>query len=266
MPIAFVYPKRRNVKPLLLAMGQRNIDYRLIERQGNMECWVADEKIAHELSLAYAQYAQQQSERISLEGLYNSPVTAVCMLLSILFTLYVWLGGNIERLYIADMVYYPRSWYWHFDLEHIVRIFTPIFMHFGFEHLIFNLLSLWFLGNKLENYLGRNGYIVFILLVAALSNIAQLQISGPLFGGFSGVVYGMLGAAGFFQFIAHGNINVPKGFYVLAIVWLCMGLLQVFTLLGMAQMANTAHVAGLLAGMGIALIIYWFRTLQGRAA
>lgn len=266
MPIAFTYPKRRNVKPLLHAMVQRNIDYRLIERQGVMECWVADDKTARELSQAYSEYARQQGERISLEGLYNSPVTAVCMLLSILFTAYVWLGGNIERLYIADMVYYPRSWYWHLDLEHIVRLFTPVFMHFGFEHLIFNLLSLWFLGNKLETYLGRNLYVLFILLVAALSNVAQLVVSGPLFGGFSGVVYGMLGAAGFFQFVVRGNIQVPKGFYVLAIIWLGMGLLQVFALLGMAQMANTAHVAGLIAGIGMAYIIYWFRTLQGKTA
>ncbi|MCP5334377.1 MAG: rhomboid family intramembrane serine protease [Oceanospirillaceae bacterium] len=263
MPVAFSYPKRRNVKPLLYALQQRNIDYRLIERQGVMECWVADEKLARELAQIYEQYAQQQRERISLEGLYNSPVTAVCMLLSILFTLYVWLGGNLERLYIADMVYYPRSWYWSLDLEHLLRLFTPTFMHFGLEHLVFNLISLWFLGNKLEAYLGRTTYILFILLVAAFSNIAQLWVSGPLFGGFSGVVYGLLGACGFYQFYVHANLNVPKGFYILAIIWLLLGVFDVFAMLGMAQMANTAHIAGLAAGLLLAVLIDLFRKIQG---
>lgn len=263
MPVAFAYPKRRNVKPLLHMLQQRNIDYRLIERQGMMECWVADDKIARDLSVIYEQYAVQQRERISLEGLINSPVTAICMLLSVLFTAYVWLGGNLERLYIADMIYYPRGWYWSLDLEHILRLFTPTFMHFGLEHLAFNLISLWFLGNKLEAHLGRSVYIIFILSTALLSNLAQLWAAGPLFGGFSGVVYGLLGACGFYQFYLRQNINVPKGFYILAIIWLLLGVLDVFALLGMAQMANTAHIAGLLAGLFFAALIYLFRKMQG---
>ena len=73
------------------------------------------------------------------------------------------------------------------------RLITPIFLHFGFFHIIFNMFWLHDLGSLIENRRGTGHFVAFILLAAIISNIAQYCVSGPNFGGMSGVVYALFG-------------------------------------------------------------------------
>lgn len=93
----------------------------------------------------------------------------------------------------------------------IWRFFTPVFLHFGLFHFLFNSLWMWDLGRRLELLLGRWHFLFFIVITGIISNYAQYYWSNEsLFGGMSGVVYALVGfIAGNhgFSFIMHAHFN-----------------------------------------------------------
>ena len=74
------------------------------------------------------------------------------------------------------------------------RAVTPMFLHFGFLHILFNMYWLFYLGGAMEGRLGLIRFGLFILLVAAFSNLGQFFVGdNPVFGGMSGVNYALFG-------------------------------------------------------------------------
>jgi GlpG protein len=68
-----------------------------------------------------------------------------------------------------------------------------MFLHFSPLHLLFNMMWLKDLGGVIEVRRGRWRYLGLVLLIAGISNLAQGIVSGPFFGGMSGVVFGLFG-------------------------------------------------------------------------
>ena len=83
----------------------------------------------------------------------------------------------------------------------IWQLFTYMFMHAGFTHLLFNMLALWMFGMELENTWGSRKFFIFYLLCGLGGGLANLLIA-PLFAsvgptvGASGAIYGVLIAFG----------------------------------------------------------------------
>ena len=126
-------------------------------------------------------------------------------------------------------------------------------MHFGWLHITFNMLWLWELGRRIETQCGKVHFISVVFFVAVTSNLYQAA-STPYayFGGMSGVVYGLLGYCAVFNFIApHKIFALPRSIYVVMLLSLAIGWSGAFSFL--ANMANTAHLSGLLWGCFIAL-------------
>ena len=72
-----------------------------------------------------------------------------------------------------------------------LRIISPIFLHFGLLHLVFNCLWLGLLGSKIEIQEGSI-HLLLIVLISAASNLSQYYWSGTVyFGGMSGVIYAL---------------------------------------------------------------------------
>ena len=127
----------------------------------------------------------------------------------------------------------------------IWRLFTPILIHFGFIHLFFNMLWLLDLGSMVEGRQGRWRFALLLAVISGVSNLAQYWVSGPSFGGMSGVVYGLLG-----YIWVKGKFDPTSGLFlhsqtaVMMLVWFFLCLAKIIP-----NVANTVHAAGLIVGL-----------------
>jgi GlpG protein len=127
----------------------------------------------------------------------------------------------------------------------IWRLFTPVFIHLSFWHILFNMLWLRDLGSMIEGRQGTLQLALLVLVLAGLSDFGQYYVSGPIFGGMSGVVYGLLG-----YIWIRGKFDPGCGLFLhpstvnMMLIWF---VLCYTDLLG--PVANTAHAVGLVTGM-----------------
>ncbi|MCA0899653.1 rhomboid family intramembrane serine protease [Microbulbifer agarilyticus] len=135
------------------------------------------------------------------------------------------------------------------------RLWTPAMVHFSIPHALFNSLGIWIVGRSLEARAGSLWFALLVLISAPLANIAQYAWSpGNLFGGMSGVVYALIGAALVIQRWQPQWRDVPAALIWLAVVWLlvCMtGLVDYFIPGGIA---NAAHAGGFAAGLLLGIL------------
>jgi GlpG protein len=173
------------------------------------------------------------------------PLTLALIAASVLATLMVGMG-DARNAMIPFLIASPGKGLSEIAAGEIWRLFTPMFLHFGVLHLLFNMMWLWDLGGAIEK---RKGFLflgAFVLIVSAASNLAQYWMTGsPFFGGMSGVVYGLLGYVWMqgrynprFGYALHqSTVVMMLGWFVLC--W--TGLL--------GPIANWAHTAGLVIGI-----------------
>ncbi len=171
-------------------------------------------------------------------------VTYLLVGLSVLATVGTWFGENGP---VFELLLISTRWSGLAEIHdgQLWRLITPAFVHLSLMHIVFNMLWLWDLGGKIEQGLGRIMLLIFFLVTASMSNLAQFTVSGPLFGGMSGVVYGLLG----FVWM-HSRYN-PFFFYYLhrPVVWMML-IWYVVCFTGLVgNIANTAHTTGLVIGI-----------------
>ena len=140
------------------------------------------------------------------------------------------------------------------------RLFTPMLLHFGLLHIVFNLLWWQTLGGIIERFQSSAQLVMVTLVTAALSNYAQFAASGPNFGGLSGVVYGLLG-----YLWLYGRVNPAAGYGIPRPVVIFMLAWLVICWVGLTDIvANEAHFAGLLSGCVLGLLTGLWRRSQTR--
>lgn len=161
--------------------------------------------------------------------------------------------NSLERGYInfftLESTYNINNEWW--------RLITPMLIHFSFAHLVFNCLWIYVLGSKIEQFDGHLIFINLILFCSICSNLTQYFFGGPsLFGGLSGVIYGMLGFCMIIELESQfERYDLPPALYLFMIVWLVLGFMGVLTLFGFGNVANFAHLGGLISGIIFAMII-----------
>jgi GlpG protein len=146
------------------------------------------------------------------------------------------------------------------------RLVTPIFLHFGPVHLLFNMLMLHQLGRLVEWRWGTRRMAELVLATAVVSNLGQHLLPdiftlGPvphdrvsIFGGMSGVLYGLFGYVwmkGRYDRSAGIVLHPNTVFYMVGWLVLCMTG-------AIGSIANTAHVVGLVVGMLFGFIPSWW--------
>jgi membrane associated rhomboid family serine protease len=143
----------------------------------------------------------------------------------------------------------------------LIRLFTSMFLHGGWLHLIGNLLYLSIFGDNVEERLGHRSYLAFYLLcgvAAALTHGAVFPDSETPVVGASGAVAGVLGA--YFLFFPTTRVKTLWffGFFVHITALpaaLLLGLWAVLQIVGArlagatATIAWFAHIGGFAAGL-----------------
>jgi membrane associated rhomboid family serine protease len=142
------------------------------------------------------------------------------------------------------------------------HIFTSMFLHGGWMHLLGNMWFLWLFGNNVEDSMGRGRFIAFYLLsgigAAAAQILADPDSIVPMVGA-SGAISGVMGAYVVLYPRARVFTLVPLGFFITSFAlpaWVMLGywmLLQVVGGLGAPTegggVAFWAHVGGFVAGV-----------------
>lgn len=136
------------------------------------------------------------------------------------------------------------------------RLVTPIFVHFGVMHFVFNSLWLFVLGGRIERIAGPGHLLLLVLVSGIVSNFSQYYWSGSaMFGGMSGVIYALLGYLWIRNLVApHPMLEIPNEIIGFMLVWLLLCMSGVMTFLLGVGIANAAHLGGLLVGMLLGLL------------
>jgi GlpG protein len=184
-------------------------------------------------------------------GLLSGILIAACVVVYILY----YVIGQDRVVQLLSIGRYDESAAKYAIFEEILsgevwRLFTPMFLHFGPLHILFNMLWLKELGTAIERRQNMLFLGFLVLTTAATSNAAQYLMSGPWFGGMSGVVYGLFGyiwMKGKFDPTFGLHLTTQTVTWMIAFFFVCLTG-------AIGPVANTAHGAGLLTGMATGYI------------
>jgi GlpG protein len=140
------------------------------------------------------------------------------------------------------------------------RLITPIFLHFGILHLVFNMFWLYDLGGLIELRKGHWQLALLVLVSGVLSNFGEFAWSSfqnPNFGGMSGVIYALFGYVWM-----HGRHDPEGGMYLRPNTVLFMLGWFVYCWFGFMPVANVAHTVGLVVGVVVGVAPYWRQELR----
>ena len=152
-----------------------------------------------------------------------------------------------------------------------LTLFTAMFMHAGWLHLLSNMLYLWVFGDNVEDRLGHAGFLIFYLLCGIAATFAQVLVNPdsnvPNLGA-SGAIAGVLGA--YLVMFPRGSVRVMMGRGIIPMPAIAVigfwAFLQVVSLFGVTDqtgggVAYMAHVGGFVAGL---VLVMLFGGLQPR--
>lgn len=247
-------------------LWQQGIAHRILQQQQRQYLLVGEAEQARFVASAYRQWLQgltlpqwhpQQAATPAAgwrEWLAKAPVTYSFILLSILGFLIVSFDRQLDWvrwLSFYDYQPFPRFLQVTVPEGQWWRLLTPIFLHFGWLHISFNMLWLYELGRRIERVQGSLTMVGLVMALGLAGNIAQSWYTKVgVFGGMSGVIYGLLGYSWIWSVLrADSRLAVPR-----PVLYFMLGSLLVFMMgfsewLGVGKVANAAHLGGLIMGM-----------------
>ncbi|SFX24270.1 GlpG protein [Marinospirillum alkaliphilum DSM 21637] len=257
--------------PLSRHLWRAGVAHRILpDEQGQQVFWLLNPEHLPRFEQAMLQWQSGQMDAPVIRDrqalvlrMQQVPVTLVLMLLAVAITLaFEWLWGAQVFLWVSftpmeiqagQVISLPISetlasgqWW---------RLITPIFIHFGWMHLVFNLLWTWVFGERIETQQGSLRLVLLVVFAALVSNSAQFLFNGSSqFGGLSGVVYAYLGYIWLWnQRHPQQAMELPNALVIFMLGWMLLGMTDISRSMGL-NMANEAHLGGLLAGLAFALL------------
>lgn len=153
------------------------------------------------------------------------------------------------------------------DTHPLLTLFTHMFLHGGWFHIIANMWFLWIFGDNVEDVMGPRRFAAFYVLCGLAAAMAQLMANStalvPMVGA-SGAIGGVMGA--YARLFPHARIVtlVPLGFYLARLELPAIAMLGYWFFLQLASgvpalsstgggVAFWAHIGGFLAGLILAI-------------
>lgn len=193
--------------------------------------------------------------------------------LIIIFNILIWLyelslGANAEN-FLTHFGLVPKNFVSMFERPYGVftnafePLFSSMFIHVSWSHIIFNMWFLWIFGDNIEDLLGHKKFLAFYFACGIGSSLAHVVVHShsalPMVGA-SGAVSGVLGAyawsfpkARITTYFAVWPFDVRA--YIYFIIWFALQLLPGLVELGGnrdgAGIAYWAHIGGFAIGIGL---------------
>lgn len=169
--------------------------------------------------------------------------------------LYLAFGGPTEDgTYMLEhgAMYVPRM----LEYGEYYRLFSSMFLHFGFQHLFNNMVMLLMVGWNLELEIGSVRFLIIYLLSGLggnlLSGYLDIRLQDyAVSAGASGAIFGILGALLYVVYRNHGRLrNISgRGMLVMVAITLYFGFAS-------SGVDNAAHVGGLITGLLCGILLY----------
>ena len=190
-------------------------------------------------------------------------VTLLLITINVLMFIIILLSGDLEAFFLRYGTIPERI----LRGENLFTLFTSIFLHAGFIHLIGNMWFLWLFGDNLEDNMGRMRFLVFYLIVGIIANIFHVFTVSPGQAGIpavgaSGAISGLLG--GYLVLFPKNRIRAfmvvfyrPFLFSIPAFLYMAIWFLYQLLYIGVStSIAYMAHIGGFISGM---VLIFFFR-------
>lgn len=184
----------------------------------------------------------------------------------IIFSLISILGKSSEKIF-SLIALQPNA----FFSGQIWQLLTSMFMHGGFTHLFVNMISLFFIGNFIEKLIGRKRFFWLYMISGIFAGLffvfisyflGSSELGARIFGspeifavGASGAIFALAGLLA----ILTPKLRVYVFFIIPMQMWFAMVILLggfwLASFFGNLPIGNTAHLGGLLVGVGYALYL-----------
>lgn len=142
------------------------------------------------------------------------------------------------------------------DGHEYYRLITSLFLHFGIQHLLNNMVMLGALGYQLENEVGRVKFLLIYFISGIGGNLCSLYWNVShgeqvISAGASGAIFGLMGSLLYIVVMNRGRLGRLSGRGMLIMV-----ALSLYFGLTSSGVDNSAHIGGLICGILITVLLY----------
>lgn len=296
---ALEVPLTLDISPLSFFLYRQGVDHKVSEESGRQVLWLGHPDQIDPVRQLYHDWQSGQldlapppvrTNPISISALISTvrhmpwtsyPLTFLLLTISILVTLVAKFGQNwtlVAALNFVPLQFVPsaQGMMMYFSSLSLLleqqaywRLLTPVFLHFSLMHLVFNMLWLFDLGRRIEVRLGGFYLLVLFILTGVASNLSQYFFGGEttIFGGGSGVIYGLLGYCMVREKLDKScQFGIFPAIYGFMLVFLLIGYTGILDSLLGGGIANSAHTGGLLSGAVLGAVTALFNRCARRSS
>lgn len=207
------------------------------------------------IDIIYKIYNIKQKRGAALNKHQKAVCTTSLIIVNIVVFLFLTLFGRTEDA--AFMLEHGAMYVPYIIEEHeYYRIFTGLFLHFGINHLLNNMVILGAIGWNLEMEVGRIRFLIIYFISGIGGNLISLysnalQETNVVSAGASGAIFGLMGALLYVVVVNRGRVGrlTGRGMLFMVILSLYFGVTS-------SDVDNFAHFGGLIFGFLTALLLY----------
>lgn len=173
---------------------------------------------------------------------------ASVLVMVIIFILMTFAGGSTNSQVLIDFgaenntLINAGQWW---------RLLSASFIHIGYQHLILNLIFIYFLGKIVENNFGHWRFMFIFLISGIAGNLFSFAFDTGLSAGSSTVIFGLFGAYFSLYFAYPNNMEIRQQSSSFVILILFNLLFDIF----MPSISLVGHLGGLVGGFLISQVL-----------